>query len=125
MRGKSNQLRGELRMPHRNDSGGTLLWKNDPQVAEDALNLPASSKIPVASLPIQPLLHFSFPFLFSSPSLFPYFLSLKFFFSEITFTTRVGGCYMQWPQQINLCARNSSQHFYATLIYLTELNETE
>lgn len=63
--------------------------------------------------------------LFSSPSLSPSFLSFNFFFSEITFTTRVGGCYMLWPLQINFCARKFSQHFYATLIYLTELNETE
>lgn len=121
------QPKGALRMPSWNHSGKTLLWKNDPQTAEDALKGMLILKIPVASLPIQPLLHFSFPFLFFSPSLFSSFLSfiLFYFFSEITFTTSIGGCYILWSLQINLCARNFSQHFYVTLLYLTELNETE
>lgn len=67
---------------------------------------------------------FFFSLLLFSPlfSLLFYFI---FFFSEITFTTSIGGCYILWSLQINLCARNFSQHFYVTLLYLTELNETE
>lgn len=116
-RGKSNQW-GDWGWP------AEITLENDPQIAQDVLTrmliledsccISSHPATTASFIPFFPLLLFS-----------PLFYLLIFFFSEITFTTRVGGCYMLWPLQINFCARNLSQHFYTTLIYLTELNETE
>lgn len=94
-----------------------LLWKSiwmDPLLhwrgcpGEDA----PLEKIPVASLPVQPLLHFSFPFHSSSVSfsfpLLPVFYNLC---SELTFTVRVDGCWGVNTENKSLCMEVSLNIF--------------